>query len=136
MFNALYFDDNLIVGNEKVIKKTVASLSKIFKITVEGELKDYLGCEIKLNRKGKCAWLGWPHLYKKIREYIEDGKVKIVFVKSEENIADIFTKNVNGEIYNKHVPTLVWSEHEMNDVDENVSHNRKGVKPNLESVEG
>jgi hypothetical protein len=29
-----------------------------------------------------------------VREYIEDGIVKIVFVRSEENMADPFTKNM------------------------------------------
>jgi hypothetical protein len=41
--------------------------------------------------------------YHFIREYIEDGYIKVIFVKSEDNQADIFTKNVNGDIYGKHV---------------------------------
>jgi hypothetical protein len=35
-----------------------------------------------------------------VRQYIEDGVFKIVFVKSEENDADIFTKNTTEEIFN------------------------------------
>jgi hypothetical protein len=37
-----------------------------------------------------------------VREHIEDGIVKIVFVKSCDNDADIFTKNLAGEPYEKH----------------------------------
>ena len=40
--------------------------------------------------------------YHFIREYVVDGLVEIVFVKSEENDADIFTKNVGKETYEKH----------------------------------
>jgi hypothetical protein len=41
--------------------------------------------------------------YHFIREHIEDGFIQIVFVKSCNNDADLFTKNVSKDIYNKHV---------------------------------
>jgi hypothetical protein len=41
--------------------------------------------------------------YHFVREYIADGQIQIVFVKSENNKSDIFTKNVQGEIYDKHI---------------------------------
>ena len=47
--------------------------------------------------------------YHFVREFIEDGVVKIKFVRSKENDADLFTKNVNGELYDKHSQKLVWS---------------------------
>ena len=31
-----------------------------------------------------------------------DGFIKIIFVKSEKNKSDIFTKNVSNEVYDKH----------------------------------
>ena len=40
--------------------------------------------------------------YHFIRENIEDGIVKMEFVISIDNDSDIFTKNVNHEIYAKH----------------------------------
>ena len=43
-----------------------------------------------------------------VREVIEDGIVKIVFVKSEENDSDLYTKNLNGELYQKHSDKVVW----------------------------
>ena len=40
--------------------------------------------------------------YHHIREKISDGSVEIIFVKSEENIADGFTKNLPEELFQKH----------------------------------
>ena len=37
-----------------------------------------------------------------IREYVEDGILKIIFVRSKDNEADIFTKNVTEELHKKH----------------------------------
>jgi hypothetical protein len=41
--------------------------------------------------------------YHFICEHIEDGFIQIVFVKSCDNDADLFTKNVSKDIYNEHV---------------------------------
>jgi hypothetical protein len=40
--------------------------------------------------------------YHYIRENVEDGIIKIEFVKSMENVSNIFTKNVTQEIYEKY----------------------------------
>ena len=40
--------------------------------------------------------------YHFVREFIEDGIVKVQFVRSEDNNSDICTKNVNGELLDKH----------------------------------
>jgi hypothetical protein len=45
--------------------------------------------------------------YHYIRENVEDGIIKIEFVKSMENNSDIFTKNVTQEIYEKHVKNFL-----------------------------
>ena len=37
-----------------------------------------------------------------VHEYIEDRVVKIVFVRSEENVADPFMKNMKQQIFNQH----------------------------------
>ena len=42
-----------------------------------------------------------------VRNYQEDGKVIIKFIKSADNDADIMTKNVTGEIYDNHAAKLV-----------------------------
>lgn len=40
--------------------------------------------------------------YHFVREFVEDGFIRIEFVRSVENDADIFTKNVSQELYVKH----------------------------------
>ena len=39
--------------------------------------------------------------------YVEDGVLKIVYVKSEENDADIFTKNLGSKLHGKHSVKIV-----------------------------
>jgi hypothetical protein len=41
--------------------------------------------------------------YHFVREFVEEGFIRIVFVRSEANISDEFTKNVSGDIYDAHV---------------------------------
>ena len=43
-----------------------------------------------------------------VKEYQEDGKIIIKLVKSEENEADIFTKNTTNVIFSNHQRKLVW----------------------------
>ena len=40
--------------------------------------------------------------YRYVGEYVEQGIVKIVFVRSEDNVADVLTKNTSLEIFKKH----------------------------------
>ena len=37
-----------------------------------------------------------------VREFIEDGIIKVIFIRSEDNDADIFTKNTTEELFKKH----------------------------------
>ncbi|KAL7572873.1 hypothetical protein ACA910_004527 [Epithemia clementina (nom. ined.)] len=48
-----------------------------------------------------------------VREYIEDGIVKIIFVKSEDNDADIETKNVSPQLQEKHSRKMIWKRDEV-----------------------
>ena len=45
--------------------------------------------------------------YHFIRELIEDGTITIVFVRSEDNASDIFTKNVTRATFNRHIGKFV-----------------------------
>jgi hypothetical protein len=40
--------------------------------------------------------------YHFIREHVEDDFMKIIFVRTNDNDADIFTNNANEETYEKH----------------------------------
>jgi hypothetical protein len=52
--------------------------------------------------------------YHFVQEYIVDAFIKIVFVKSMENNADNFTKNVSQDIYKKHIDDFLVKFEEMN----------------------
>jgi hypothetical protein len=45
--------------------------------------------------------------YHFVREFVEEGFIKIIFVRTKENRSDGFTKNVTGEIYDAHVETYM-----------------------------
>ena len=47
-----------------------------------------------------------------VKEYQEDGKI-IKFVKSEDNEADIFTKNTTNVIFHNHQKKLVWDKNNV-----------------------
>ena len=49
-----------------------------------------------------------------VKEYQEDGKIFIKFVKSEYNEADTFTKNTTNVIFQKHQKKLVWDKGKVN----------------------
>ena len=49
-----------------------------------------------------------------VKEYQEDGKIIIKFVKSEENEADIFTKKTTNTIFQNHQKKLVWDKGKVN----------------------
>ena len=44
-----------------------------------------------------------------LTQYIEDGFIKILFIKSENNLSDFFTKNVSGDIYDEHKEAYIKS---------------------------
>ena len=69
-----------------------------------------------------------------VKEYQEDGKIIIKFVKSEENEADSFTKSTTNVIFSNHQKKLVWDkanvENEINqELDKEVRMNRRMLKP-------
>jgi hypothetical protein len=45
--------------------------------------------------------------YHFVREFVEEGFIRIVFVRTTENKADIFTKNVTGELYDTHTKSFL-----------------------------
>ncbi len=45
--------------------------------------------------------------YKFVTEYIEDGIIKVIFVKSVDNDSDIMTKNLGSELHSKHAGKMI-----------------------------
>ena len=59
-----------------------------------------------------------------VKEYQEDGKIIIKFVKSEDNEADIFTKNTTNVIFQNHQKKLVWDKGNVdNEVNQELTQN-------------
>ncbi len=54
--------------------------------------------------------------YKFVNKYVEDGIVKSIFVKSKENDADIFTKNLNENPLFTHSSKFVKIYWDNNDI--------------------
>ena len=63
--------------------------------------KDYTRRLEPVTSKPQTAW----HHF--VREHIEDGFVKLKFVTSDKNIADIFTKNIFSNIYGSHKRMMI-----------------------------
>jgi hypothetical protein len=61
-----------------------------------------------------------------VRQYVDEGFLKIIFVKSEDNLSDGYTKNTSIDIYERHHGEFVvdksYIEH-----DHHNSYDRKGV---------
>jgi len=51
--------------------------------------------------------------YHFVREFVEDGFIKIIFVRTKDNRADIFTKNVVGDLFDKHTEEFTWKVSDM-----------------------
>ena len=48
-----------------------------------------------------------------VTQFIADGFLKVIFVKTSENNSDIFTKNVSTEIHNKFKAEYIWTNKDM-----------------------
>ena len=44
---------------------------------------------------------------------VTDGEIWIVFTPTDDNVADIFTKNVKSEIYDRHAKRLIAEKDEL-----------------------
>ena len=51
-----------------------------------------------------------------VKGFIDEKFLKIIFVKTDENISDGVTKNVLGNIYNKHTPKLVYTKGKLDKI--------------------
>jgi hypothetical protein len=45
--------------------------------------------------------------YHFVREFVEDKFIKIIFVRTDDNVSDGFTKNVSGDIYDRHCKEFI-----------------------------
>ena len=59
---ALYVDDSICAGHQAAIDKTIKEMKTVFNIKVQGNLDDYLGCDIKFNNDRSEIWIGQPSI--------------------------------------------------------------------------
>jgi hypothetical protein len=63
----MYVDDNLCVGNPMALREVNKQvIEEGLENVIEKELTDYLSCEIKFNKDRMKAWIGQPHMARKI----------------------------------------------------------------------
>ena len=71
----IYVDDCLVIGDKEEVRQAIENIKSVFKIKEKGTLDDYLGCEIKFDTSKIKAWLGQPHLIKKLEKtFAEETK--------------------------------------------------------------
>jgi len=64
-----YVDDNLILGKEETPKWLAKEVQKQgMEVKIEEGLQDYLSCNIIMSKDKKRAWIGQPHLIKKLKK--------------------------------------------------------------------
>ena len=71
-FISVHVDDCLMVGTEEILEESIHSLKHFFKLKVEDELRDHLSCEIVFSENKTKAWIGQPHLIKKLEKKFGD----------------------------------------------------------------
>ena len=58
-----------MVGDNKAIDEAIEDIKQLgFSLKIQGDLKDYLSCEIHTNQDLTKAWLGQPYLIKKLEK--------------------------------------------------------------------
>ena len=102
-----YVDDNFTEGTTEAIESVVKEVQVHgLNITVERKLTDYLSCEIILSEDKKKAWVGQPHMIKKIRKTFWD-QVKTMQQYRSPGLPGqglVLTKNVDERVdTDKHV---------------------------------
>ena len=63
----IYIDDGFAIGDRPALEQMVAQIkSEGLEIKVDYKMEDYLSCQVVFDRSGDKAWLGQPHMVKKI----------------------------------------------------------------------
>ena len=131
----VYFQGCLVAWKSRAQKNVTLSSSEAEYVAISEvcteimfikTILSFLGVEIKRPIQVSCDNVGAIFLshnakasartkhidiqYHFIREHVVDGLVEIVFVRSEENDADIFTKNVGKTAYEKHSDKFMKNE--------------------------
>jgi hypothetical protein len=61
-FIIIYVDDGLIIGTPDLIKTVLHALAKEFQIKDIGPIRNFVGCQILINRERDTIWINQPKL--------------------------------------------------------------------------
>jgi hypothetical protein len=103
------------------MEDTIQRLGKVFNIKVQKRIEEFIRCKIhkgigeifQTQRRIVQKLLNSnveeeeTIKYHYIGDQIDVGLIQVKFVKSEENLADLFTKNLKGELFECHSLYLV-----------------------------
>jgi Reverse transcriptase (RNA-dependent DNA polymerase) len=93
-----YVDDNFCIGEEKALKQMPKEVvEEGLKITVEEVLTDYLSCEIRLDPSKQKAWIGQPHMVKKIIKTFEEEVNKRSYVDTPGTPGSSLIKEIDDD---------------------------------------
>ena len=66
--------------------------------------------------------------YRFVQEFVFDNFIKVIFVRANDNDADIFTKNISGELHDRHAKKMIIQKGQVKyDLQNDSHHDRKGV---------
>ena len=120
IYVAIYVDDNLVIGPKKGVKKTIDCLnSKGLSLKIQDNLKDYLLCNIKVNRENQQAILTQPHLIKNLewkmgsvvkdmKSYLTPGTPGMILVKINKKEVESTVSTTEHNIYRSTVGMLLY----------------------------
>ena len=67
VYIAIWVHNSLLIGNNKAINATIDDMKREgLSLKIEGNLDDYLSCEILFDKKRKSGWIHQSHLVKKL----------------------------------------------------------------------
>ena len=93
----IYVDDCLVIGSPTDLDFIIGEIKKTFSLKEQIDFKDFLGCEIKFNNKKTKAWLGQPHLLKRIEEKFGEEAMNIRIPKTPGTPRQIVVKSDNED---------------------------------------
>jgi hypothetical protein len=99
---AIFLSDRVILWKSKLQKPLELSSSEAEYYGMSEAAKDVGAIIMAENATATARTKHVDARYHFVREYVESGFLKIVFVNSKENKADMFTKNASSELYGKH----------------------------------
>ena len=71
VYAVVWVDDCFFAGPRDGIEEAIEKLSESYKLKIEWNVQDYLSCELAINKEEGTAWIGQPHMYKKLEKTFE-----------------------------------------------------------------